>query len=204
MSIYFNINDKFKDTLIIYYDSRINTTKEDYYENYVVFRDEKFNVKSVNVLNYPEAKEYSHFGLLNYKTDENIKKDLLKLNSNYHFNDDLNYFRIGKIIKREAHPKSEKLFVLQVDFKDEVKQIITNTLYTLENKYFVWCMPGSITSKGLEIKDGEVMGVKSLGMLCSSESLDLNEKKTNEFAEFLNKCNDNFLGKNIFEVLNWK
>ncbi|WP_027334811.1 TyrS-associated PheT N-terminal domain-related protein TapR [Mycoplasmopsis felifaucium] len=202
MSIYLNLNDKYKNCTVIYFDSTIEAKFEDYYDNFVVFRDENYNVKSVNCLNYEDANELNNFGILINKCNEELKKNLLSLNEKYLLKEPI-YFALGKIIKRNIHPKSDKLFVLDVDFKDKQLQIITNTTYTLEGKYFIWCLPGSITSKGTEIKLGELMGAKSNGMLCTAESLDLCEKRTLELNNFLDSCDDTYLGESIYKIMNW-
>ncbi|WP_029513475.1 TyrS-associated PheT N-terminal domain-related protein TapR [Mycoplasmopsis primatum] len=201
MPLFFNINDKFKNTQIIFYNTDINDSYIDYYDLYTVFRDKNFNVSSINFFAYKTTKKEKKFGVLSVNKSKQIESELLKLNNKYRFKTEP-YFLIGKIIKRQEHPKSAKLYVLQVLFgKDNIKQIITNTTYTTENKYFVWCMPGSITSKGIKIHNGKILDIDSAGMLCTTESLDLDLQQSQLMNELLNKCDDSFLGKDIFKVL---
>ncbi|VEU75408.1 phenylalanyl-tRNA synthetase subunit beta [Mycoplasmopsis maculosa] len=202
MAVFFNLNDKYKNTSIIYFDASIKVSKTDTYDDFIIFRDEDYNVNSINLLKSSLININKDFSILNLIDLSEFVKKILMLNKNYKFNEKPN-FALGKIIKREVHPKSDKLFVLEVDFNTETRQIITNTTYTLENKYFFWCLPGSITANGLEITSGKVMNVDSLGMLCSSESLRLNEKEKGEFENFLENATDNNLGKDITEIFDF-
>lgn len=197
MIIYFNLHDKYKNTLLLNVNSTVNADKVDYYENYTVIRDKDFNIKSINFLNN-RCRKLNNFGYYPKAKFNKLKKELQKLNPKYTFSP-IKYFQIGKVIKRETHPKSDKLYVLEVDFGKETKQIITNTTYTTEGKYFVWCLPGSVTAEGLEITVGKIMGIESYGMLCSAKSLDMNKEQAAEYEKFLNDCDDSFLGKGINE-----
>ncbi|AIA29205.1 hypothetical protein MCFN_00120 [Mycoplasmopsis californica] len=131
------------------------------------------------------------------KIEENINKNTEK---QYIFTDKAT-INVGKIIERSPHPKSEKLFVLKVDFGNEVKQIITNTTYTSKGKYLAWYNAGSLSPDGNEIKLGEVMGVSSEGMLCSADSLGLTDFKeefeNDVLASIENNQKDMKLGENI-------
>ncbi|QSF13555.1 TyrS-associated PheT N-terminal domain-related protein TapR [Mycoplasma sp. Mirounga ES2805-ORL] len=187
----FNLNKNFKNTSIIFVDTRIKIEKQILVENpkakYLVFCDNNFNVNSF--INY----QYSTKSQLSFRTltkcqFNKYKKDILssKPQTNFVFGD-VKFFTLGKIISRQQHPKSEKLFLLSVDFgNDELIKIVTNTTYTSEGKYFFFARPGSITSEGLEILNSEVVGVESQGMLCMPHSLGLKEDV------------------NLFELMDWK
>ncbi|MBZ4195208.1 TyrS-associated PheT N-terminal domain-related protein TapR [Mycoplasma tauri] len=202
MALFFNIDNNFKEAKIIFFDSRVQGIKFDVYDDFTVIRDENFNVASINIFSNVIKKENKNFGYLTANENNKLKEKILSKNSKYKFTE-INYFLVGKITKRESHPKSDKLFVLLVDFGAETKQIITNTLYTTVGKYFVWCQPGSITASGLEIVESEIMGEKSYGMLCSSDSLGLSTGEKEKLDVFLNNANDNYLGKEIFELLDF-
>lgn len=85
------------------------------------------------------------------------------------------HFSIGEVVSREAHPKSEKLFVLKVQTNKEL-QIVTNSVNSLVGKQVVVANIGAILPSGLEIVHSKVMGVESEGMLCGGETL--NKEKT--------------------------
>ncbi len=200
MAILFNINSKFKSNAIAFFDTTINDSQADFYDDLVAFHDEKYNVASVNLLNFKTGTFDKVFNVLNAKEYDDLKNLILSKNNNYKIAN-LKHFVIGKIIKREVHPKSQKLFVLEVDFGSSIRQIITNTTYTTEGKYFVWCMPGSITASGLKITEGEILEVQSYGMLCSADSLGLNDSEAKKLDELLQSCNDSNLGVDITDLL---
>ncbi|EIN14811.1 Hypothetical protein MAGb_4200 [Mycoplasmopsis agalactiae 14628] len=200
MAILFNISSKFENNAIAFFNTNINDSHADFYDDMVVFRDENFNVSSVNLLNYKTADLGKKFKILN--TDEyNELEDLILSKSSKYKIQRIKHFIIGKILKREVHPKSQKLFVLEVDFKENKRQIVTNTTYTTEGKYFVWCLPGSITATGLKITEGEILEVKSYGMLCSAQSLGFSEIQAKKLDELLQKCDDSYLGLEVSNLL---
>ncbi len=101
-----------------------------------------------------------------------------KINEN--MNLDLNLFDIksglvvGKVLKREEHPKSKRLYLLTVQADEELK-IVTNSNNSIEGTMVVVAKIGSITPSGTIIKPTKVMGVQSEGMLCGSATLGLEE-----------------------------
>ncbi|MCS4536565.1 tRNA-binding protein [Mycoplasma sp. CSL7475-4] len=208
MAMLFNYNKEFKNTFELVFNSSIQSEK-----NLVINTDEyKFSinyansndlrVSSIIVSSKNQLIEQKQFSIA---SNHLINTIIEKINKNTEFKfifEDIANIKIGKIIERKSHPKSEKLFVLKVNFGEYSKTIITNTTYTTEGKYLAWYMNGSITPGGLIIKNGEVMGVMSEGMLCSADSLSLSEY-TNEFENnVLAKISepDNYLGKNIETV----
>ncbi len=81
---------------------------------------------------------------------------------------------VGEVIEQKPHPKSDKLFLLKVNVGKEL-QIITNASNAIVGKKVVVAQVGAILPSGLLIKDSKVMGVRSEGMLCGSETLGLNK-----------------------------
>ncbi|UUD35355.1 tRNA-binding protein [Mycoplasmopsis caviae] len=205
MAIFFNLNSTFKNTKIVYFDTSVKKTTKTVYDDMVVFSDNDNNVHSINLLNQKVKKGEKTFGILGIKQVNKIINMLLKHNAEYTLKN-LEHFVIGKIIERKVHPKSDKLFVLKVDFGNCQKQIVTNTTYTLTDKYFTFCLPGSITANGLEIVEGKVMNEESNGMLCSTESLGLEADKYPEFKDgFFNELREEqkeeYKGKVIWKII---
>ncbi|VEU77171.1 TyrS-associated PheT N-terminal domain-related protein TapR [Mycoplasmopsis columbina] len=185
--IFFNLNNKYKNTNLIFVDTRVKPTQVDFYETFSILRDDNFNIKLINFF-HPVNLE-NDYQILDKNVVEHIKKEVLVKNNDYKFNNEM-LFALGKIIKREVHPKSEKLAILTVEIKNRQIQIVTNTTYTLENMYFVFALPGSITAKGEEILEGSLLNVKSEGMLASVTSLGLTKDDNfNEFEKFIKFIN---------------
>lgn len=136
------------------------TTEDDL----TIIKDSKNHVVGVNVDNYREhfiAQEGVHS--LNKEQIHWLRQLGINLPRKP-------WFIIGKVISREEHPKSSKLFVLKVKTDREL-QIVTNSLNSLPKKHVVVANVGAILPSGVEIKESKVMGVLSQGMLCGSETL---------------------------------
>ncbi|QBF34395.1 hypothetical protein EG856_00385 [Mycoplasmopsis phocirhinis] len=205
MAMLFNYNKEFKNTFELIFNSSIQSDvylvldTKDYKFTINYANDKDLRVSSVILFSKNNNLTQKQFSIPDYQFVDEIL-NIIKQNTNvlFIFEDNAN-IKIGQIIKRSVHPKSEKLYILDVDFGCYKKTIITNTLYTTENKYFAWYMDGSITPSGNIIKQNEVMGVLSEGMLCSIDSLPLNvEDEQCNNNNLLNMPNINqYLGKNI-------
>ncbi len=86
----------------------------------------------------------------------------------------------GKILSIEKHPNADKLVVLQVDLGDSVSQIVTGATNCFVGAMVPVVTPGHKLPNGVKIKESELRGIKSQGMLCSAEELGLSIK---EFAK---------------------
>jgi len=77
----------------------------------------------------------------------------------------------GKITKIEKHPNADKLVVCQVDIGSKTVQIATGATNVLEGQYVPVALDGAVLAEGKKIKNSELRGVESQGMLCSIEEL---------------------------------
>lgn len=118
-------------------------------------------------INIKNAKKYFDVQEGVHSISASQKKFFTSAGINFDFS---GHFVVGEIIKRTQHPKSDKLFVLDVKTKEELK-IVTNSLNSLEGKKVVVAEIGAILPSGLEIVPSKVMGVLSQGMLCGGETL---------------------------------
>ncbi len=150
------------------------------YENYTIKQDGDFililsnnKVVGINIFNYQNyfnVKEGYH------KINDEQKQYLLnKFNSYLKEEDFDDFYKIGKVNKIKQHSSSDKLKILNVEFKNENKQIITNVQTLEEGKNYLFATNGSITYSGLRIIDSKVMNVKSEGMIMSYKSLGINK-----------------------------
>ncbi len=83
------------------------------------------------------------------------------------------------LVKVEAlkpHENSDKLKVCRVKVGKAFYQLVTNSPNVRENDYVVFCRSGTRLVNGIEIKETEIRGVKSEGMLLPKEFLNLEEK----------------------------
>ncbi|WLP85485.1 TyrS-associated PheT N-terminal domain-related protein TapR [Mycoplasma seminis] len=171
MILFNNLNKTFTNTSVIFVDSRIKKTNQIAKDDLVFFVDENHNISSINVLdnNKYYISDETKFGYITSKTLDLIQQKANELNlilSNEP------KFIYGLIKERKAHPKSERLFVLQVHISPEKEiQLVTNTLDSQEGKVVVLALPGSVTKAGTDVVAGEIMGVKSYGMLTGYQTL---------------------------------
>lgn len=168
------LNDIFSGISIVTFDSNIEPIKEIQTTNFIFFVNEKNEVHSVNVLNSDISDRYfkKTFNALNESKSEEFIHLCLEEFSEGIFNNSPK-FVYGKIINRIPHPKSDKLFVLQIIYQKQVFQIVTNTLDSQENRVLVLSLPGSVTANGTYIIPGKMLDVKSEGMLTGYQTLGL-------------------------------
>ncbi|MEE3928130.1 hypothetical protein V2E24_00880 [Mycoplasmopsis ciconiae] len=180
MIITFKLDENFKDSLMAVFNPSIQTKNYLKKGDFTVYFDDKNNVNSVLVNNY---NNYFKDIKRNYQSLNNSDKQVLLEVIKNNFSDlifnDTNKFIYGKIIKRAPHPKSDKLFVIDLLTNKDTNtsvQLVTNTLDSLEGRVVVFSQINSITASSLVVLDGEVMSVKSPGMLVGYNSMGYPEK----------------------------
>ncbi|MEH7295724.1 MULTISPECIES: YtpR family tRNA-binding protein [Bacillus] len=80
---------------------------------------------------------------------------------------------VGYVKEKEKHPNADKLNICQVDVGDETLQIVCGAPNVDQGQYVVVAKVGAVMPSGLVIKDAELRGVPSSGMICSAKELDL-------------------------------
>ncbi|WP_144494614.1 YtpR family tRNA-binding protein [Bacillus sp. WP8] len=82
-------------------------------------------------------------------------------------------FVVGYVKEKEKHPNADKLNICQVDVGDETLQIVCGAPNVDKGQYVVVAKVGAVMPSGMVIKDAELRGVPSSGMICSAKELDL-------------------------------
>ncbi|MBD3860228.1 DUF4479 domain-containing protein [Bacillus sp. 28A-2] len=82
-------------------------------------------------------------------------------------------FVVGYVKEKEKHPNADKLNICQVDVGEETLQIVCGAPNVDQGQYVVVAKVGAVMPSGLVIKDAELRGVPSSGMICSAKELDL-------------------------------
>lgn len=89
-------------------------------------------------------------------------------------------FVVGFVESKEKHPNADKLSVCQVNIgNDEVVQIVCGAPNVDAGQKVVVALDGAIMPSGLVIKQAQLRGVESNGMICSAKELAL-ESASNE------------------------
>lgn len=82
-------------------------------------------------------------------------------------------FVVGYVKEKEKHPNADKLSVCKVDVGTEELQIVCGAPNVDKGQKVVVAKVGAVMPSGMIIKDAELRGVPSSGMICSAKELDL-------------------------------
>lgn len=82
-------------------------------------------------------------------------------------------FVVGHVVEKEKHPNADKLSICKVDVGEEVLQIVCGAPNVEAGQKVVVAKVGAVMPSGLVIKDAQLRGVQSSGMICSAKELDL-------------------------------
>ncbi|MEI4789094.1 DUF4479 domain-containing protein [Bacillus sp. FJAT-53060] len=87
-------------------------------------------------------------------------------------------FVVGCVKEKEKHPNADKLNICQVDVGEETLQIVCGAPNVDQGQYVVVAKVGAVMPSGMVIKDAELRGIPSSGMICSAKELDLPDAPT--------------------------
>lgn len=82
-------------------------------------------------------------------------------------------FVVGYVETKEKHPDADKLSILKVDVCSEKLQIVCGAPNVEAGQKVVVAKVGAVMPSGMVIKDAELRGVASSGMVCSMKELNL-------------------------------
>lgn len=168
LGIFYNKNH-LKDTLLVVFDK--NTTKiDDSNKNYCLGFDDKNEISFINIFNILNHIELpSGFLLLTPKINEFIKQ-ITNTDSPSEVND--NKFVVGEVIKCDEI-KNSHLHLCLVDIGNQELQIVCGAKNVKLGLKVVVAQTGAILPNGKFIINGELLGNKSFGMLCSKKELNI-------------------------------
>ncbi|WP_145467131.1 YtpR family tRNA-binding protein [Staphylococcus pettenkoferi] len=103
-----------------------------------------------------------------------LQQQLDQAGVNYQLSVDLSpKFVVGYVASKEKHPNADKLSILKVDVGDEELQIVCGAPNVEAEQKVVVAKVGAVMPSGMVIKDAELRGVPSSGMVCSMKELNL-------------------------------
>ncbi|WLD92404.1 YtpR family tRNA-binding protein [Alkalihalobacillus sp. AL-G] len=82
-------------------------------------------------------------------------------------------FIVGHVESKEKHPDADKLSICHVNIGDETLQIVCGAPNVDKGQKVVVARVGAVMPGGLLIKEAELRGVPSSGMICSAKELNL-------------------------------
>ncbi|HSJ36703.1 MAG TPA: DUF4479 domain-containing protein [Planococcus sp. (in: firmicutes)] len=106
-------------------------------------------------------------------------------------------FVVGYVESMEKHPNADKLNVCQVAVGNEKLQIVCGAPNVAAGQKVVVAKVGAVMPSGMLIKDAELRGVASSGMICSAKELALPDAPEEKGILVLE--DDNEIGS-LFEV----
>ena len=82
-------------------------------------------------------------------------------------------FVVGYVEQKEKHPNADKLNICTVDVGSEKLQIVCGAQNVEAGQKVVVAKVGAVMPSGMIIRDAELRGVASSGMICSAKELNL-------------------------------
>ncbi len=82
---------------------------------------------------------------------------------------------VGKVLSVAKHPNADRLRLAKVDVKSEILDIVCGAPNLAERQLVPVALVGAILPGGLEIKESEIRGEKSFGMICAEDELGLGQ-----------------------------
>ena len=156
-----------------------NITTKSFDDFTLIFANDK--IVGINVFNYQKyfvAQEGFHL------ITKEIKNFLIKKFSFLKLDDFVNQIKVGKIQSINDHPNNSRLKILEVNFSEQVLQIITNVQDLKINHYYVFALAGAVLASGLQIQNTKVMNVESQGMIVSYQAIGINKSGLINFDDY--------------------
>ena len=98
-------------------------------------------------------------------------EQIIKLDEN------LQLFKIAKILKTEKHPNADKLKICEIDIGNKKLKVVCGAENARSGLTTVYAQPGAIIPKNkMKLVVAKIRGVESNGMLCSASELGVSDE----------------------------
>ncbi|WP_203333252.1 YtpR family tRNA-binding protein [Planococcus beigongshangi] len=141
-----------------------------------LIKDEAGNIAAFNLFNASGYITFPETGTIDVSEQlvTELQNALEKNGVDYLLEVDLSpKFVIGYVESMEKHPNADKLNVCQVTVGTESLQIVCGAPNVAAGQKVVVAKVGAVMPSGMIIKDAELRGVASSGMICSAKELAL-------------------------------
>lgn len=125
------------------------------------------------LVSYQWLKDYVDLQMGPEELAERLTMSGIEVESVTSFNPGIINTVVGKVLSVKKHPEADKLFIAQVDIKDEISQIVAGIDNFQVGDLVPVAKPGAVLPGGFKIKKSKLRGVTSNGMLCSAQELGL-------------------------------
>ncbi|WP_391202658.1 YtpR family tRNA-binding protein [Psychrobacillus sp. L4] len=133
-------------------------------------------VVAINIFKFSNYAEIQDNGNVNLTKElvAKVEQALVTNEVDYILNVDFSpKFVVGYVESLEQHPNADKLKVCQVNIGEHTLQIVCGAPNVEAGQKVVVAKVGAVMPSGMVIKDAELRGVASSGMLCSARELAL-------------------------------
>lgn len=89
--------------------------------------------------------------------------------------DDFDKVVVAKVLSVAPHPNADRLRLAKVDYKKEILDIVCGAPNLQAGQKVALALVGAKLPNGLEIKESEIRGEKSFGMICAEDELGLGD-----------------------------
>ena len=177
MNVFYNLNGVGDVLLLQFTPEKIEKVVTESKGDVTLIKNANTNeVLAINIFEFSKYAEILENGNITL-TEEFVAKLEQALQSNevdYKLNVDLSpKFVVGYVESLEQHPNADKLKVCQVNIGGSTLQIVCGAPNVDAGQKVVVAKVGAVMPSGMVIKDAELRGVASSGMLCSARELDL-------------------------------
>ena len=129
---------------------------------------------------------------------ERITRTGIEVDDIIDYTKDIKNLVVGYVVSKTSHPDADKLSVLSVDVATEKLQIVCGAPNVEAGQKVVVAKVGAVMPSGMVIKDAELRGVASSGMICSMKELGLPNAPQEKGIMVLS--DDYTVGQSFFEV----
>lgn len=133
-------------------------------------------VKAFNLFNASKYIELTAQGIVELTPELIEKIEAALIANNVTLSLDVDFspkFVIGYVETKEKHPNADKLSICKVNVGEETLQIVCGAPNVDAGQKVVVAKIGAVMPSGLLIKEGNLRGVDSFGMLCSARELEI-------------------------------
>lgn len=106
---------------------------------------------------------------------EKITKSGVEVDSIIHVGEEIEGVVVGYVASCDQHPNADKLNVCEVDIGSETLTIVCGAPNVAEGQKVAVAIPGATLPGDFHIKEVDLRGVKSNGMICSLQELAMDE-----------------------------
>ena len=177
MNMFYN-KEGVGDTLIVTLGSTVREDKAVERKGNVarIYSKETSETIGYNLFHFSSLHELSSNGLV--EESEELVSTVNRAIKDSGFHDELVYdgspkFVVGYVEEMEKHPNADKLNICQVNIGEEKLQIVCGAPNVDQGQKVVVAKVGAVMPSGMIIKDANLRGIESTGMICSAKELDL-------------------------------